>query len=62
MLYRVELTAETGKQTRIHETGNYYEAIKHCRMAEANPQIAEIVCKIDRRNGEGMVEVSRYTK
>ena len=61
MLYRLEFKKANGSLLYALETTDYYMAEDHWVGADRNPEIVEVVWKVDRYDGKGMQEVKRYS-
>lgn len=61
MLYRIECLKKDGSLHYALETTCFYQARGHYWGAEVNPEIAEVVCKVDHHDGKGMQELGRRT-
>lgn len=61
MLYLIECWKRNGSLLYALETTCPHKARAHYRGAEVNPEIAEVVCKIDYHDGKGMQELGRRT-
>lgn len=61
MLYRIECWKQDGSLLYALETTCFYQAHGHYWGAEVNPEIAEVVYKLDRHDGKGMQELDRRT-
>ena len=59
MLYRIEHYKKDGSLLYALETTCFYTARGHYWGAEVNPEIHEVVYKVDHNDGKGMNEQAR---